>query len=90
MSHKHFEEDFSDLEIVKEYFTREELDSNPEVQKKKKAVKRSKVVVAILGLVACIVGGAFLLVFAAGNAAEVEAEQAAAIEQEAQAESDNF
>jgi len=76
MSHKNFVEDFSDLEIEREYITREELMRDPEVQKKAKGVKRSKVVVAILALVICIVGGISLLVFAAGNAAEVEAQQA--------------
>ena len=73
MSKKQFVEDFSDLEIEREYITRSELEQKPEYQKMNKNVKRSKVVTAIVALVICIVGGVGLLVFTQINASTAQA-----------------
>ena len=85
MSHKNFVEDFSDLEIEREYITREELRRDPEFQKKSQGMKRSKVITAVVSLAICIVGGIGLLVFTQINASTAQALESApaALEQAA-------
>lgn len=86
MSHKNFVEDFSDLEIEREYITREELQRDPEFQKKSQGMKRSKVITAVVSLAICIAGGIGLLVFTQINASSAQALESApaALEQAAQ------
>ena len=73
MSHKNFVEDFGDLEIEREYVTREEIASDPEFQKKSQGMKRSKVITAVVSLAICIAGGIGLLVFTQINANTAQA-----------------
>ena len=89
MSRKKFVEDFSDLDIEREYVTKDELLANPEVQRKGKQLKTSKLVIAVISLIICLIGGISVMVLAQHNAQQLMEEQGATTIAQAQKSQDN-